>query len=158
MSGVRAVNPLAVTAFDHHSFTVADSARTVAFYTRWFGLAVAAEFVPSVADTEAITGIPGARLRVVHLTGYGQDIEFIQYLASAVDAPAARANEAGSSHLAFIVADVRAAVGALHAAGVPVVGDPVFFPDGDPDGRGAVYMNDPDGITIELIQLPRAAP
>lgn len=151
-------NLLGVTGFDHHSFTVADIARTVAFYARWFGLTVTAEFEPSVADTEAITGIPGARLRVVHLSGYGQDIEFIQYRASAGDTPGGRTNDAGSSHLAFVVADIRAAVGTLRAAGVPVVGDPVFFPDGDPNGRGAVYVRDPDGITIELIQLPRAAP
>lgn len=151
------MNTLGVTGFDHHSFTVADIERTVAFYTHWLGLTVAAEFAPTDTEAAAITGIPGARLRVVHLAGFEQDVEFIQYRAAAGNTHAGGTNDVGNGHLAFVVADLRAAVDALREAGVMVVGDPVFFPDGDPGGRGAVYVRDPDGITIAPIQLPRAA-
>ena len=67
----------------------------------------------------------------------------------------------GTSHIAFDVADIHAAVAHLRARGVPVVSDPVHLePNPDTGARGGTiaYFSDPDGISLELYQAPAPPP
>ena len=66
----------------------------------------------------------------------------------------------GSPHVAFIVADLDRAWAALQADrvawGLKFVSDgPVIVYHGPNAGGKAIYCRDPDGITIELVELIR---
>lgn len=66
--------------------------------------------------------------------------------------PAARGDEfqAGVRWLTFILEDVPATVSALKANGVEFFAEPVSAPD----AKHVVCAKGPDGILIELVQLP----
>ena len=67
----------------------------------------------------------------------------------------------GTSHIAFGVADIHAAVAHLRACDVDVVSDPVHLePNPDTGARGGTiaYFSDPDGISLELYQAPAPPP
>jgi catechol 2,3-dioxygenase-like lactoylglutathione lyase family enzyme len=99
-------------------------------------------------------GLPGARLRGVHLRlpGWGEDgptLEIFTYAEMLAGSPPA-ANQPGYGHIAFRVADVAAVREAVLAAGGEDLGEIVQV---DVPGRGAltfVYMADPEGNIIEL--------
>ena len=61
-------------------------------------------------------------------------------------------NNPGNSHLAFLVDDLRAAYEELSAKGVKFKSEPVEIDYGENDGAWGIYLEDPDGITMELFQ------
>lgn len=100
------------------------------------------------------TGVPGARIRGIHLRlpGYGPEgptLEIFQY--SPHEEPLDTAiNRPGLGHIAFAVDDVEAARDAVVAAGGDDVGQIVSLPV---PGAGTVtfaYVTDPEGNIIEL--------
>ena len=115
---------------------VRDLERSIRFYTQVLGL--------SVRDRVAFPETGGV---VVDLVSEGSDhpIE-LNYYESA--SPFATAYEAGESldHLSFTVPDLEAALKEAERAGFPVI----------EEVRTArsrwVYLNDPDGIWIELAE------
>jgi catechol 2,3-dioxygenase-like lactoylglutathione lyase family enzyme len=100
------------------------------------------------------TGVPGARIRGIHLRlpGYGSEgptLEIFQYSPHTEPQDTA-INRPGLGHIAFAVDDVEAARDAVLAAGGDVVGQVVSL--GVP-GAGTVtfvYVSDPEGNIIEL--------
>ena len=63
--------------------------------------------------------------------------------------------DAGASHLALRVDDVDALYAKLVAAGVTVPGRPTTITaPGAWHGARCVYVEDPDGRTVELVQRP----
>jgi catechol 2,3-dioxygenase-like lactoylglutathione lyase family enzyme len=58
----------------------------------------------------------------------------------------------GAAHVCFAVDDVRSAYGALRADGVEFLSEPHT----DAAGTQWVYMRDPDGNVVELIEEPPA--
>jgi catechol 2,3-dioxygenase-like lactoylglutathione lyase family enzyme len=65
-----------------------------------------------------------------------------------------RNNNPGSAHLCLFVEDLPNACRELAAQGVRFRSEPVYLDEGPNTGGWAVYMLDPDGITIELFQPP----
>ncbi len=61
-------------------------------------------------------------------------------------------NHPGSSHIAFLVDDIHAACEELGARGVAIRSDPVEVDYGANKGAWGVYIEDPDGIPMELFQ------
>jgi lactoylglutathione lyase len=61
----------------------------------------------------------------------------------------------GTAHIAFFVDDLDALFADLQGRGVPSVSAPVTPTIGPNKGGRAVYMIDPDGIRVELIQSAR---
>ena len=68
-----------ITGIHHFALTVSDMDRSLAFYTGLFGLEVLSDREVQGDYIEKITGIPGAHSRLVHLAGYGQRLELLQY-------------------------------------------------------------------------------
>ena len=148
--------------FVHVSVVAEDWKRLVAFYCDVFGC----EVVPPTRDLsgpklEAGIGVPGARIRGVHLRlpGWGETgptLEVFQY-----DSPGERGrssprgaapdiNAPGWAHLAFRVEDVAKAHDAVLRHGGSAVGEIVSM---DVEGAGRVtfaYMRDPEGNVVEL--------
>lgn len=141
--------------FAHTSLIANDWKRLAAFYQQVFGcVPVSPERDLSGEWLEAATGVPGARIRGLHLRlpGYGDEgptLEIFQYNRQ-VDRPKPAANRPGFTHIAFAVDDVAAARDAVLAAGGGTVGDLVSV---EIPGAGQitfVYMTDPEGNIIEL--------
>jgi glyoxylase I family protein len=60
----------------------------------------------------------------------------------------------GSVHVALTVDDLDAVLSAIAASGWKAVGQPQTLKSGPNAGKSVVYVRDPDGTTIEFMQLP----
>ena len=105
---------------------------------------------------DAIVGLSGVRMRYAELElGGGQLLEVIEYVTPLGTPLAQRPCDPGASHLALRVEDVDALRERLSAAGVPVAGRPTTISaPGAWHGARCVYVEDPDGRSVELIQRP----
>ena len=94
------------------------------------------------------------------LAGDNVLLELIQYDSPHPRPFAGRNSDVGVMHLCFEVDDIEAAHRELVERGVHVNADPVVLQDGDGVSAGALagtkilYLRDPDGIQLELFQLP----
>jgi predicted enzyme related to lactoylglutathione lyase len=139
----------------HTNLIALDWRRLAAFYHEIFGcLPVPPERDLGGPAMEAGTGIPGVRLRGVHLRlpGCGPDgptLEIFSYEPQA-EGGEKTVNRPGFGHIAFRVEDVPAARAAVLAAGGGPVGEVVSVVVA---GGGTVtwcYLTDPEGNVLEL--------
>ena len=142
-----------ITGFNHTSFTVADIEKSVTFWTSALGFKAMSVSPRFGAWQERLTGIPGARLMVAHLHGYGHHMEFIQYLEGADEAPRLLPSMPGVAHVCFEVADIDRTWNELLAAGATAQGNIAEVSVGPAAGCKAGYIRDPGGIIIELLEV-----
>jgi len=141
--------------FVHTNLVAENWQRLAHFYEEILGCTP----VPPVRDLsgrwlDTSTGIPGARIRGVHLRlpGHGDTgptVEIFQYDHEEKRLPAA-ANRPGYGHIAFAVDDVNAARDAVIAAGGGTLGDTVTVEISSAGRITFVYATDPEGNVIEL--------
>jgi predicted enzyme related to lactoylglutathione lyase len=146
---------MAIQARYVHTNLIARDWRALAhFYAEVFGCTPAPpERDLAGPEMDAGTGIPGARLRGMHLRlpGWGDagpTLEIFSYVPLGERLPRA-ANSPGYGHLAFSVDDVAAAQKAVLAGGGGLIGEVVTLQV----GGGKVtwcYVTDPEGNGIEL--------
>ena len=146
--------------FVHTNLIAQDWKKLVEFYQQIFGCKpVTAEGNFSGQWLEAITGVPDAEIRVIHLRlpshgNEGPTLEVIRY-NDQKERQATVANRPGFGHIAFAVDDVKVAQEAVIAAGGGSIGDIVSV---DIPGRGMlteIYVTDPEGNIIELQKWSR---
>jgi catechol 2,3-dioxygenase-like lactoylglutathione lyase family enzyme len=149
-----------VVGVHHTSFTVADLDLSVAFFRDRLGLELL--FVREVRDDYLgrIVGLPGTMVRaaLLRLPGSAHHVELFQYLHPPGQAHSPRPCDPGSTHLALLVDDLPALYGQLAAQGVAFVSAPVPITAGPNRGAQAVYLRDPNGILVELLQPPPQRP
>jgi len=145
----------------HTGYTVSDLDRSVAFYCDELGCEIVSRQEKEGGYLAAIVGYPDAHVRMAHLRVPGGEhvLELFEYLAPPGDRPDVQPCNVGASHLCFLVDDLRALYERLLARGVrSFVSPPVEVDTGINRGGLALYLRDPDGITVELFQpAPRAA-
>ena len=139
----------------HTNLIARDWRRLADFYESVFGCVL----VPPERDysgpvLEAGTGVSGATLRGVHLRlpGGGADgptLEIYSYSHEA-EGPAPAVNRPGFAHIAFEVASVTDARGAVIDAGGQPVGDVVTLTTSVGAKVTWCYVADPEGNIIEL--------
>ena len=142
-----------VSGVAHASLTVGDMARSIAFYRDILGMELVAESEGSGEVVEAILGMPGAHIKAAFLKSGDQMLEFIQYLSPEGKPYDRRTCDTGPCHVAFWVKDIHKAYKTLSARGVKFKSAPQAF---EMEGKQswACYLTDPDGITVEFMQLP----
>jgi glyoxylase I family protein len=147
-----------ITGIHHFALTVSDMDSSLAFYTGLFGLEVASDREVERDYVEKITAVPGAHQRLVHLSGYGQRLELLEYKAPRGEVRARPLQDAGSAHVCFITDDLDSEVVRLRAAGVTFRSLPVVTTSGPNKGGRGIYIEDPDGNAVEVVQVaPQAA-
>lgn len=147
---------MALAAKYVHTNLIAKDWRLLAeFYQQMFGcIPVPPERDYQGEHLEAGSGIPGARVRGVHLRlpGYGDDgptLEIFNYNILEVRGRTA-VNRPGFAHIAFSVDDVAAAQRAVLEAGGRAVGEIVTLQVATGAKVTWCYVADPEGNIIEL--------
>ena len=147
--------PFHIITADHTGFTVANLERSVAFWQDVLGFHLSHRAHHTGDLASEVTGVPGADISIAVLKGYGHKIELLKYHAPAdrkrVDL---RPCDVGSVHVALTVDNLDAVLSAIAASGWNAVGKPQVLKTGPNAGKRIVYVRDPDGTTIEFMQLP----
>jgi catechol 2,3-dioxygenase-like lactoylglutathione lyase family enzyme len=140
--------------------TVSDLDRVLAFYTQVLPFEIIDDYEVLSEPCEKLTGVFGARMRVVTL-GLGQEqIQLTQFIAPSGGRPIppdSRSNDLWFQHLAIVVSDMDTAYATLCEHNVQHVSTaPQTLPDYITAAAGirAFYFRDPDGHNLELIWFP----
>jgi catechol 2,3-dioxygenase-like lactoylglutathione lyase family enzyme len=144
-----------ITGVHHFALTVEDVDRAVAFY-RGFGLEVVADREVAGDYVERITGLAGVDVRICHLSGHGHNLELLEYRSPAGADRARGLQDVGSAHVCFLTDDLDAECERLRTLGVPFRSPgPVTTTSGPNKGGRGIYVEDPDGNAVEVVQLAR---
>jgi catechol 2,3-dioxygenase-like lactoylglutathione lyase family enzyme len=140
----------------HFSFTVSDVERAVAFYTEVLGFTLPRAIRDVEADwISVMTGMPDTHLRIAFLELSGTNLELIEYVTPrGTQQEHSQTSDIASAHVAFQIDDMDTLRLELEKRGARFVSDPVTIPEGPWMGRRVVYLRDPDGIVIELVEVP----
>lgn len=136
----------------HVGITVAELDRSLDFYRDLLGMTLIGR--SDDEEVGSIVGIPGARARIADLdAGNGQILELLEYgshrTRRGIDDP----DTVGSSHLSLEVAELQPALSRLVNAGFVPMGQVAELRMGGAWGHcKVVYLRDPDGFIVELIE------
>ena len=143
------------TAIRHHhtALHVTDIERSARFYVEGLGLARLKSWTsgPYVGE---LYGRPDVKVKALMLsTGDGFNLELVQ-----VEDPPPAVNpsqaQPGTAHLAFTDIDLRKVYARMTALGYSALSEPVAPTSGPVAGGLLIYLLDPDGNRVELIQPP----
>lgn len=145
---------MSVERFSHVGLCVANLARSQRFYVDGLGFRVASRLEVSGAPSDTLLELEGAQLEAVYLVRDGFCLELLHYREPGAVGDAARRpmNALGLTHLSLRVGDVDAVARSLAAFGARVLdATRVENPE---LGATAIFVLDPDGTRIELVQAP----
>lgn len=148
-----------VSKVESVGFTVSDMDKAIDFYTRILPFEKVSDTETLGADFEHLSGVFGARVRVVRLKLGDEFLELTEYLASngrpiPIDS---RSNDKWFQHVAIIVSDMNKAYRILrnnkvrHASTAPQT-----LPKTIPNAAGisAFYFKDFDNHVLEILSFP----
>lgn len=149
--------PFRIVAADHTGITVSNLERSLAFWRDVLGFEFSHSAHQKGERPEQITGVKGADLKLAVLkTPSGHKIELLEHFAPAdrrcVDL---RPCDVGHMHVALIIDDLEAVLQKIAASGWKAAGKPQTLTSGPNAGKRVVYVRDPDGTTIEFMQMPK---
>jgi catechol 2,3-dioxygenase-like lactoylglutathione lyase family enzyme len=145
---------MSVERFSHVGLCVANLARSQRFYVDGLGFREASRLEVSGAPSDTLLELEGAQLEAVYLVRDGFCLELLHYREPGAVGDAARRpmNALGLTHLSLRVGDVDAVARSLAAFGARVLdATRVENPE---LGATAIFVLDPDGTRIELVQAP----
>jgi len=145
-----------IISADHTGITVSNLERSLAFWRDVLGFELSHRPHQTGELAGEITGVAGAEILIAVLKGYGHKIELLEYLA-----PDDRKRQfdlrpcdLGHIHVALTVDNLDAILNTIVASGWKAAGQPQTITVGPNTGKRVVYVRDPDGTTIEFMQLP----
>ena len=142
----------------HTGIQVADLERSVRFYRDILGFELVFQWNPQAEYIRTIVGYPEADIHAAILRLPGTDVvlELLDYRNVDRTAVDTRTANPGTAHIAFFVDDLDTLYADLVRKGVRSVSPPVTPTIGPNEGGRAVYLIDPDGIRVELIETRRS--
>lgn len=149
-----------IKGVDHTSYTVADLGRSLEFYQGLLGFEMVWQREITNEYFRKIVGFPDCVVKAAQLRipGSSHKLELFEYVQPHLDQPVVTTNSPGSSHMALLVEDIQAMYTTLKGNGVRFRSEPILIDAGANKGGWALYMLDPDGISIELFELPKREP
>ena len=146
---------------DHTGITVPDMDQAVAFFTDIVGCQKAMSFGPFADDKGTfMTDLLGVDAKAVieNITlmrcGFGSNIELFKYTAPDQKTLQQKNSDIGAYHIAFYVADIKAAKAFLDEKGVPTRLGPLPVDQGPAAGQAILYFQSPLGLQLEPITYP----
>lgn len=156
---VATANGQSVSRVESVGFTVSDMDRALDFYTRVLPFEKIADTEVWGSGFEELSGVFGARVRIVRLRLLDEVLELTEYLTPQgrpvpVDS---RSNDRWFQHVAIIVADMGKAYAHLRANKVRHASTgpqtlPAYITGAA--GISAFYFKDPDGHVLEILSFP----
>ena len=146
-----------ITGLSHVGIQVSDIARSLDFYTNTLGFELMARWETAEPYVQELVGYPGVTLQVgvLRVPGSTVVLEVLEYQGVERHSVDTRTANPGTAHFCVYVDDLEALHLCLEKKGVEFV-SPVKTPTAGPNKGGrAVYVKDPDGIRIELLQSTR---
>ncbi|NQD87770.1 VOC family protein [Paenarthrobacter sp. CM16] len=144
------------TVIQHHhtALHVADLERSARFYADGLGLRRLEEWTSGAYISE-LFGRPNVKVRALMLAtddgNFRLELVQVEEPPPAIDPSQA---QPGTAHIAFTGIDVRRVFAHMAAFGYGALSEPVE-PASGPNGGGLlIYLLDPDGNRVELIQPP----
>ena len=145
---------MTVQLLTHLGICVSDVERSLAFYRDVFGFEEVGRLEPDAEATTRLLEIPDCKLQAVYLERDGWRIELLYFASpghTGSDGPR-KLTQLGLTHLSFRVTGMADFLTRVVAAGGSIREDSRLEREG---GLSAVFVHDPDGTCIELIDAPR---
>lgn len=148
-----------VRGFNHFNVSVADMDRSLEFWQGLLELDLLGRGTVRYPHLDEIVGLAGTEIEWAELQlPAGGLIELFRYHQPPGERRVHAVNDSGTTHLCLEVDGLDEVVDRLRGGGTPILSDrPVRIPFGDWEGFRCVYVKDPDGITLELVQRPGPA-
>lgn len=148
----------AITRPHHTGLQVADLERSLAFYRDILGFELVFAWNPKAPYIGELVGYPDVDLHSAILRPPNSEVflELLEYRNVERSPVDTRTANPGTAHTAYFVDDLDSLYAKLVEKGVAVVSQPVTPTIGPNAGGRAVYVIDPDGIRVELIETPRS--
>jgi catechol 2,3-dioxygenase-like lactoylglutathione lyase family enzyme len=134
--------------------------RSLNFYRDLLGMPIVLDTEMQGEMLEREVAMPGARLRLVLLdAGDSAYLELLQYHEPAGKPlpSGSKLADIGSHHIALQVESIAEAYDRLSASGVRFTWEPQEVDAGFFRGHWTAYCYDPDGLIVELWQMPSSA-
>jgi lactoylglutathione lyase len=143
-----------VQNFSHFGICVADPVRSMRFYCDILGFKPLTKLMVADEGSKKLTGIEDLDLHSYFVERDGMRIELLHYVSPGYqEGTVARPmNRLGLTHIALRVEGLAKMLEELEAAGFDIMKESLFAPS--ELGVGVVYVLDPDGVRVELIELP----
>jgi catechol 2,3-dioxygenase-like lactoylglutathione lyase family enzyme len=143
-----------ITKAHHTGFTVRSLDRSLAFYRDLLGFEVVFQWNPHAPYIGELVGYPDVDLHsvILRIPGSNVFLELLEYRGIAQKTVDMANGNIGNGHIAFFVDRLDPLYERLTDAGIASVSPPVTPTIGPNKGGRAVYMIDPDGFRIELIE------
>lgn len=142
----------------HHTcLTVSNMEESLRFYRDGLGLEVVHDVEEKGERLEKEVNLPGAHNRLVWLKTKNGDtlVELLQYFnPKGKEFPKdARCCDVGMPHISFLVNDIQSMYEKLKGLNVKFTHPPMEV-GGTFEGAKTAYCYDPDGIIVEIFELP----
>jgi catechol 2,3-dioxygenase-like lactoylglutathione lyase family enzyme len=142
----------------HVGITVSNLDRTLEFYRNTFGIEPLFRHAGKGPEIDKSLGLPDCEISTAFLDLGNARIELMQFHSSRGRTDNGRwVNDAAVPHICFEVENVEATYKDLSARGVDFVSSPIVLgkEHGPFAGLSYVYLRDPDGVALQLYQLPK---
>jgi glyoxylase I family protein len=145
---------MSVQRLSHIGICVSDLEQSEYIYSDVLGFSELSRIQVSGAEAAQLLDIDGGELQAVYLERDGTRIELLHFPVAGhrpIDGPRPM-NQLGLTHLSFRVEDLESVVTAIEGAGGTQLQSTRI--DNEAWGTRAVFVTDPDGLRIELLQAP----
>ena len=143
-----------VQNFSHFGITVTDPERSMHFYCDMLGFKRVSKLMVSDQNSVKLTGLENLDLHSYFVEREGVRIELMHYRSPGHEqgTVARPMNRLGLAHIALRVEGLAEMLDQLEAEGFEIMQESLIA---DAKlGMGVVYVLDPDGVRVELIELP----
>ncbi len=143
-----------LTKTHHAGFTVRSIDRSLEFYRDLLGMELVFRWNPDAPYIRELVGYPTVDIHgcILRVPGTDMYLELLEYNNIEREAVDMSNGNVGNGHIAFNVDELDPLYERLTKAGVKSVSPPVTPTIGPNKGGRAVYVIDPDGFRVELIQ------
>lgn len=155
---MNVVKGFRVLGADHTGITVSNLDRSLMFWRDVLGFEFSHSAHQKGEMAEQITGVKHAELKLAVVKApNGHKIELLEYLA-----PAGRKKDnnlrpcdVGHVHIALTVENLEPLLQKIAMSAWKAAGKPQTLTSGPNAGKRVIYVRDPDGTTIEFMEIPR---
>ena len=149
---------MSVRRLDHVSFTVMDLERSVSFWESLLGEPPTSRVEYRDPKDAEVIGYPGVRMSAAYFEFPGGtllDCSSTSTKPASVPPASSETFVVGNAHVGLVLDDLDAACERIRAYGTEYrSAAPVPLTSGAHAGGRSIYIRDPDGITVELLELP----